>query len=102
MGDAAQQSLARALAISQELVRLAESGDVAGAMALDAERIAILREVRAAAAPLSSTEQALIAEIAALNDRAVGLFEHRLRIKARELDLAAVGRRAVLAYAATG
>jgi hypothetical protein len=36
-----------------------------------------------------------------LNDLALGCMEHHRRIKARELDLAAVGRRAVNAYATT-
>jgi hypothetical protein len=98
----ANESLQRALAISHELTQVAERGDVAAAVALDAERRVLLRAVRAGQARFGDGERALLGEIASLNDRALGLLEHRLRIKAREMDMAAVGRRAVVAYAATG
>ena len=94
--------LERALGLSQELAQLAEAGDAAGAVALDAERRRLLREVRAAAGGLDAAQRALLAEIATLNNRALGRLEHRLRIKTRELDIAMTGRRAVAAYAATG
>jgi hypothetical protein len=99
---AAHQLLQRALSISRELSQLAESGDIAAAVALDADRLVLLRSVRASAVHLDDSERAVVGEIASLNNRALGLLEHRLRIKAREFDMAAVGRRAVAAYAATG
>jgi hypothetical protein len=40
-------------------------------------------------------------EIALLNDQSIGYLEHHRRIKGRQLDVAAVGRRAVHAYAYT-
>jgi hypothetical protein len=101
-GQAVATLLERALRLSQELAQLADAGDVAAAAALDAERRRLLREARAATGVFSAPEQALLAGIAALNDRALGRLEHRLRSKARELDIAMTGRRAVAAYAATG
>jgi hypothetical protein len=100
--DAATEALQRALEISREVAQLAEGGDVARALALDAERLELLRSARAGLHPLSDDARSLVGEIATLNDRAVGFLEHRLRGKARELDMAAVGRRALLAYSATG
>jgi hypothetical protein len=44
----------------------------------------------------------LLAEIAELNEQAIGLLEHRRRITGRQIEMAVVGRRAVLAYADTG
>ena len=40
----------------------------------------------------------LLQQIAELNDRTIGLVEHHRRGKGREMDMAAVGRRAVAAY----
>ena len=37
-------------------------------------------------------------QIDATNERAIGLLEHQRRSKGRDLDMAAVGRRAVAAY----
>jgi hypothetical protein len=96
------EALQRALEISREVARLAESGDVARAVALDAERLELLRSARAGLHPLSDDARSMVSEIATLNNRAVGFLEHRLRGKGRELDMVAVGRRARLAYAATG
>ena len=94
--------LERALGLSRELAQLAEAGDAVRAAALDGERRALLREVRASGRAFSEREQALLDDIQALNDRALGLLEHRLRIKARELDTAMTGQRALAAYGATG
>jgi hypothetical protein len=106
MSDIARPDLLqRALAISRELSQLAEAGDIAMALALDRQRRELLRVARPGRGSheaLGERERAMVAEIASLNDRALGALEHRLRIKARELDMAAVGRRAVAAYAATG
>jgi len=43
----------------------------------------------------------MLREIAQLNDRALGLLEHRKRAMGRDMDMLAVGRRAVRAYATT-
>lgn len=99
--DAAGQ-LERVVRLSREILPLAEAGDAGAAAELDRQRRELLAGVRAALEPLSDAEQAMIAEVAALNDRALGALEHRLRIKAREIDVAAAGRRAVAAYGATG
>lgn len=102
MNQGADALLQRVLGISRELSQLAESGDAATAVALDGERRELLRVLRASGAMLGEDSRALLDDVAALNDRALGLLEHRLRIKARELDMAMTGRRAVRAYAATG
>jgi hypothetical protein len=41
----------------------------------------------------------LIREIAALNAKSIGALEHQRRLKGLEIEQAAVGRRAVKAYA---
>ena len=56
-----------------------------------------LDEVRVHEA-LKDESPALLQQIAQLNDRAIGLLEHQRRGKGRDLDMAAVGRRAVAAY----
>jgi hypothetical protein len=99
--DAAVEHLQQALAISRELVQLAESGDVARTVALNGTRRELLHAAHVALQPLGKTERSVVNEIAVLNNRALGLMEHHLRIKVREFDMAAVGRRAVVAYAAT-
>jgi hypothetical protein len=99
---ATRELLSRALAISRELSQLAEAGDATATVTLNAERRELLRAAHPGYDPRDEDERAVLAEIALLNDRALGLLEHRLRIKGRELDLAAAGRRAVMAYAATG
>jgi pyrimidine deaminase RibD-like protein len=95
-------ALERALRLSQQLAQLADAGDAVAAVALDAERRLLLRAARTATGSPAAAERALLAQIAALNDCALGRLEHRLRIKARELDIAKTGRLAVAAYAATG
>lgn len=100
--SAASELLLRALAISRDISALAQAGDAAATVTLNAERAELLRAVRRARGHLSKDERAIVSEIASLNNSALGVLEHRLRIKARELDMAAVGRRAVAAYAATG
>lgn len=94
--------LDHALLLSRELLQLAQAGNAAQAVALDTQRRQLLRSARAGTAAFGARETALIAEIAALNDRALGLLQHVQRGKARELDVAMTGRRALAAYAATG
>ena len=43
-------------------------------------------------------ERELLQEIAQLNDKAIGCLEHHHRRNARDMDMASVGRRALLAY----
>jgi hypothetical protein len=97
----AGKALQRALEISLELIAVAERGDVCLTLSLDAERLQLLKCVRAGLQPVEESERSVLREIAALNDRAIGLMEHRRRIKGRAMDMAAVGRRAVAAYSTT-
>lgn len=90
--------LARALELSRELLLIAESGDLSAVLELGAERLRLLQAARSAAAPMGAPERLLLKEITELNDRAIGFLEHRQRIKAREIDTASLGRRAVAAY----
>jgi len=94
--------LERALALSHQLVAAADQGDVQSLPSLDAERMQLLTSFRGARRQLDAGEQAMIEEISRLNHRALGLIEHRCRIKARQLDMASVGRRAVTAYTTVG
>jgi len=93
----ATTGLERALEISRDLLALADSGDVHAAGILDNERLRLLKAARARPV-LSAADQSLLRQIAELNDRAIGTLEHRLRAKARSIDMLAAGRRAVRAY----
>ncbi len=101
-GQLAGEHLRRALEISRELAAVADDGDVQLTQRLDAERLQLLKSAKSAAQPLAEGDWLMLREIAELNDRAIGLLEHRRRRKAREFDMAAAGQRAVRAYSATG
>lgn len=101
MSAATAGGLELALELSRQLVSAADIGDVAAVAKLDAERLQLLQSRRQTDLPLDATESSLLQIIAQLNDRALGMMEHRHRMKAREIDLAAVGRRAVSAYSTT-
>ncbi len=97
----AAAALRRALEISRELAAIADGGDLPLTVSLDAERLQLLKSARAALQPMDENNRAVLREIAALNDRALGLLEHRRRAKGRDMDMLAVGRRAVRAYSNT-
>jgi len=97
--DKIKASLARALALSDDVLNAAEKGDVQSLASLDRERMELLKSFRNGTKQVSAADQALLAQINATNERAIGLLEHRRRSKGRDLDMAAVGRRAVAAYA---
>jgi len=90
--------VARALALSEEILSAAESGDLKSLESLDRQRLELLKSFRSATRQVAAADQALLQQIAQLNDRAIGLLEHQRRSKGRDLDMAAVGRRAVAAY----
>lgn len=94
-------ALHRALDISRRLAAMADGGDLALTVSLDAERLQLLKSARAALRPPDEQDQALLREIAALNDRALGFLEHRRRAKGRDMDMVATGRRALRAYSST-
>jgi hypothetical protein len=94
-------ALERALELSRELLSAADRGEIETAAGIDAERLLLLKSVRKHASALDANERALVQEIARLNDLSIGYLEHHRRIKGRQLDVAAVGRRAVHAYATT-
>ncbi len=96
------EALQRAATISRELAAHADNGDVALVQRLDAERLQLLKSVQLSGRSLSASDRQLLEEICELNDRALGFLEHRRRRKARDLDMVAVGKRAVRAYCATG
>jgi len=101
MNGETRLALERALVISHELLAVAGHADLQALALLDAERLRLLQSVRPQRERLGSEERQTLREIAALNDQAIGLMEHHRRIKERDLDMAAVGRRAVAAYANT-
>jgi len=94
--------LESALGLSEQIMALADGGDVIQAVRLDAERRQLLQSARDALNPLDERSRSIVREITALNDRSVGLMEHRLRAKGREMDMARAGRRAIAAYARVG
>ena len=97
--DKANPDLVRALALSQDMLSAAEKADLPFLASLDRERMELLKSFRSGTKQVSAADQALLAQINAANDRAIGLLEHQRRGKGRDLDMAAVGRRAVAAYA---
>jgi hypothetical protein len=96
--DEINPGLARALALSHDMLGAAEKGDLQFLASLDLERMELLKSFRSGTKQVSAADQALLAQINAANDRAIGLLEHQRRGKGRDLDMAAVGRRAVAAY----
>ncbi len=101
MSGQAPQLLERALALSRDLLSAADQADLQTLARLDAERLRLLQSLRSEREALSPGDQRMLREISELNDRAIGVVEHHRRTKGRELDLAAVGRRAVTAYSNT-
>ena len=94
-------ALQRALEISREIAAVADGGDLGLSVSLDAERLQLLKSARAALQSMDEKDYAVLREIAALNDRALGFLEHRRRAKGRDMDMVAVGKRALRAYSST-
>jgi hypothetical protein len=97
----AEVSLRGALELSHAVAAAADGGNLEATVRLDAERRRLLEAARRGLATLEPAERGVLAEIQALNAQAIGMLQHRQRATARDLDLLAVGRRAVRAYAAT-
>jgi hypothetical protein len=95
----AATALQRALELSQQLITVADSGDIGEVVRLDAERLRLLKSARHALQPLSPADRSMLHAIADLNARSLGRMEHRFRAKCRDLDMLTAGRRAVRAYA---
>ena len=91
-------SLERALALSQEMLDAVEQGNFQSLQPLDLERMDLLKFFRNSTTQMTAADRALLQQITQLNDRTIGLLEHQRRSKGRDLDMAAVGRRAVAAY----
>jgi hypothetical protein len=99
MKDATVNSgLARALTLSQEMLMAAEQADLQSLELLDAERLDLLKSFRLETRQVNADDRALLQQISETNDRTIGLLEHQRRSKGRDMDMAAVGRRAVAAY----
>jgi hypothetical protein len=95
----AEAALQRALELSQQLMTVAESGEVGEVVRLDAERLRLLKSLRHVLQPLSPADRSMLRAIADLNARSLGRMEHRFRAKCRDMDMLTAGRRAVRAYA---
>lgn len=103
MSDAdSMPALERALELSRELLGVAELGDTAAAVNLDAVRLELLKSAAETGRVATMSDRALLQEIAQLNDKAIGCLEHHRRRKERDMDVATLGRRALLAYSPTG
>jgi hypothetical protein len=90
--------LARALALSQEMLVVAEQANLQSLELLDAERLELLKSFRLEVKHANAADRALLEQIFQMNDRTIGVLEHQRRSKGREMDMAAVGRRAVATY----
>lgn len=86
--------------LTRELAKIADHGEADRIPALDAERRALLESLRSTRVPLDEEGRRLWQEIAAQNDRVIGVLEHRRRALERDLDVAVTGARALRAYAA--
>jgi hypothetical protein len=93
--------LVRALALSQEMLAAAEQATLQSLELLDAERLDLLKSFRLETRHVNAADRALLQQISQTNDRTIGLLEHQRRSKGRDMDMAAVGRRAVAAYSNT-
>src|ERR1700691_570693 len=91
-------ALQRALELSQELLEVAEAGEVGRVIGLDAERLRLIKSARHALTPMNEKDRAVLRQIADLNARSLGRMEHRFRAKCRDVDMLATGRRALRAY----
>ena len=92
------QGLLRALALSQEMFAAAEQANLRSLELLDAERLELLKSFWRETKRADAADRALLEQISQINDRTIGLLEHQRRSKGRDIDMAAVGRRAVAAY----
>ena len=90
--------LTRALALSREILAAAEQANLQSLELLDAERLDLLKSFGLEARHVNAADRALLQQISETNDRTIGLLEHQRRSKGRDMDMAAVGRRAVAAY----
>jgi hypothetical protein len=88
----------RALDLSHRIMQAAQNADAQALTALDDERAQLIKSFRLETRSVAAADRAALGEIVKLNDLALGLMEHHRRTKGRELDMAAVGRRAVTAY----
>jgi hypothetical protein len=91
-------ALLRALAVSGQMFEAAEKFDFQNVASLDAERLQLLKLFKLEVRNVDSASRTLLQQISLLNDRTIGLLEHQRRAKGREMDMAAVGRRAIAAY----
>jgi hypothetical protein len=101
MSRDASAILERALQLSRDVLAAAERGDSQATVPIDAERLQLLQSARRSGTAFGAHEHQLLQHIALLNDQSIGHLEHHRRIKGRQLDVAALGRRAVSAYATT-
>jgi hypothetical protein len=90
--------LLRALALSHDLLAAAEQANWHSLGLLDAERLELLKSFWLETKRADVADRVLLEEISKMNDRTIGLVEHQRRSKGRDIDMAAVGRRAVAAY----
>jgi hypothetical protein len=97
--DQAATALQQALDLSRELFVAAENGEAERVIVLDAERLRLIKSARHALPSMTEKDRTVLRQIADLNDRSLGLMEHRLRAKCRDMDMLAAGRRALRAYA---
>jgi molybdenum-dependent DNA-binding transcriptional regulator ModE len=102
MSFGAHPDLAAAVTLSRDLVEAADQGQLDLVAELDARRLNLLKSFRLVARQVGPADRAVLQEIGKLNLRALGLVEHQRRIKGRAMDMAALGRRAVNAYARNG
>jgi hypothetical protein len=100
-GGDSTMALEQALAMSRELLAVAELGDAAAAVNLDAARLELLKSARESVQMTNVNDRALLQEITQLNDEAIDHLEHHRRRQARDMDTVSAGKRAHIAYSST-
>jgi hypothetical protein len=99
MNDQTSAALERALELSRALQAAADRGEGETVRSIDAERLQLLKSARGNSTAFDASQRMMLEEIAVLNDKSIGSLEYHRRIKGRQMEEAAMGRRAVKAYA---
>ena len=71
--------LARALALSHEMLAAVEQGKLDSLQSLDAERLELLKSFRLEAKQVDAGDRALLQQTTQLNDQTIGLLEQQRR-----------------------
>jgi hypothetical protein len=101
MRDSSQAALHEALALSHELVRVAQAGDAVKAQSLNSKRACLMRDFLDGAQPVANEDLQTMEQISNLNRMALQHLQASQRDIMLELATVTKGKLAVQAYGAT-